>query len=161
MSLLQLKFLLVQHWEILLTQRYRTSLALEYKLGNLVIMKWRSVQRVKNALVQERKRFYGFSKEVPSVAPFPSYSNFILCEVKSGKDAKKLKVRDQHIIQLVIKGTHEAFGGQAWCLECRLSFKAYTWLTRYLSVASGFLRVQYFILYGLNFRCLSINWCPE
>nr|DAD48550.1 TPA_asm: hypothetical protein HUJ06_018487 [Nelumbo nucifera] len=49
-------------------------------------MKW-----VKEALVQERERLYKVLKEVPFLKPYPSYSNFILCEVTSGKDAKKLK----------------------------------------------------------------------
>lgn len=52
-------------------------------------------QNVKVALVQERKRLYKLLKEVPFLNPYPSYSNFILCEVTSGRDAKKLKV---HII---------------------------------------------------------------
>ncbi|KDP47105.1 hypothetical protein JCGZ_03913 [Jatropha curcas] len=49
------------------------------------------LEKVKDALVQERERLYKLLKEVPFLNPFPSYSNFILCEVKSGRDAKKLK----------------------------------------------------------------------
>lgn len=49
-------------------------------------------QKVKEALVQERDRLYKLLKEVPFLNPFPSHSNFILCEVTSGVDAKKLKV---------------------------------------------------------------------
>lgn len=49
------------------------------------------LERVKNALVQERERLYKLLKEVPFLKPFPSCSNFILCEVTCGKDAKKLK----------------------------------------------------------------------
>ncbi|XP_039127668.1 histidinol-phosphate aminotransferase, chloroplastic-like [Dioscorea cayenensis subsp. rotundata] len=49
------------------------------------------LERVKNSLVQERERLYKLLKEVPFLKPFPSYSNFILCEVTCGKDAKKLK----------------------------------------------------------------------
>lgn len=49
-------------------------------------------QKVKNSLVQERERLYNLLKEVPYLKPHPSYANFILCEVISGKDAKKLKV---------------------------------------------------------------------
>ena len=49
-------------------------------------------QKVKEVLVQERDRLYKLLKEVPFLNPFPSYSNFILCEVTSGMDAKKLKV---------------------------------------------------------------------
>jgi histidinol-phosphate aminotransferase len=51
-----------------------------------------SLQDVKNALVEERERLFKFLQEVPFLTPFPSHSNFILCEVKSGMDAKKLKV---------------------------------------------------------------------
>ncbi|KAG8660771.1 histidinol-phosphate aminotransferase, chloroplastic isoform X1 [Manihot esculenta] len=49
------------------------------------------LEKVKNALVQERDRLYKLLLEVPFLNPFPSHSNFILCEVISGKDAKKLK----------------------------------------------------------------------
>lgn len=49
------------------------------------------LERVKNSLVQERERLYNFLKEVPFLEPYPSCSNFILCEVTSGKDARKLK----------------------------------------------------------------------
>ncbi|KAI3917258.1 hypothetical protein MKX01_000035 [Papaver californicum] len=49
------------------------------------------LERVKDALVQERDRLYSLLKEVPFLNPYPSYSNFILCEVTSGKDPKKLK----------------------------------------------------------------------
>ncbi|KAL6007720.1 hypothetical protein ACLOJK_033221 [Asimina triloba] len=49
------------------------------------------LEEVKNALVQERNRLYKLLKEVPFLKPYPSFSNFILCEVTSGKDAKKVK----------------------------------------------------------------------
>ncbi|XP_051148769.1 histidinol-phosphate aminotransferase, chloroplastic-like isoform X2 [Andrographis paniculata] len=49
------------------------------------------LEKVKVALVQERERLFELLKEVPFLKPFPSYSNFILCEVTSGMDAKKLK----------------------------------------------------------------------
>ncbi|KAJ7973942.1 putative Histidinol-phosphate aminotransferase [Quillaja saponaria] len=49
------------------------------------------LENVKEALVQERERLFNLLKEVPFLSPYPSYSNFILCEVKSGVDAKKLK----------------------------------------------------------------------
>lgn len=49
-------------------------------------------QMVKEALLQERERLYNLVKELPFLNPYPSYSNFILCEVTSGMDAKKLKV---------------------------------------------------------------------
>ncbi|XP_028552515.1 histidinol-phosphate aminotransferase, chloroplastic isoform X2 [Dendrobium catenatum] len=49
------------------------------------------LERVKNFLVQERERLFDLLEKVPYLKPFPSFSNFILCEVTSGKDAKKLK----------------------------------------------------------------------
>lgn len=49
------------------------------------------LERVKNSLVQERERLFNLLEKVPYLKPFPSFSNFILCEVISGKDAKKLK----------------------------------------------------------------------
>ncbi|CAJ1948008.1 unnamed protein product [Sphenostylis stenocarpa] len=49
------------------------------------------LENVKNALLKERGRLYDLLKEVPFLRPFPSHSNFILSEVTSGKDAKKLK----------------------------------------------------------------------
>ena len=47
---------------------------------------------MKETLVQERDRLYNLLKEVPFPNPYPCYSNFILCEVASGMDAKALKV---------------------------------------------------------------------
>lgn len=47
---------------------------------------------MKEALLQERERLYDLLKGVPFLEPYPSHSNFILCAVKSGMDAKKLKV---------------------------------------------------------------------
>lgn len=49
------------------------------------------LENVKVALVQERERLFKLLKEVSFLNPFPSHSNFILCEVTSGMDAKKLK----------------------------------------------------------------------
>uniref|UniRef100_A0A1D1XEU2 histidinol-phosphate transaminase n=1 Tax=Anthurium amnicola TaxID=1678845 RepID=A0A1D1XEU2_9ARAE len=49
------------------------------------------LEKVKNSLVHERERLFSLLNGVPFLKPFPSYSNFILCEVTSGKDAKKLK----------------------------------------------------------------------
>ena len=51
-----------------------------------------NIQNVKDALVKERGRLFELLKAVPFLRPFPSHSNFILCEVTSGFDAKKLKV---------------------------------------------------------------------
>ncbi|PIN18036.1 Histidinol-phosphate transaminase [Handroanthus impetiginosus] len=49
------------------------------------------LENVKVALVQERERLFNLLKEVSFLNPYPSYSNFILCKVTSGRDAKKLK----------------------------------------------------------------------
>ncbi|CAK9147568.1 unnamed protein product [Ilex paraguariensis] len=49
------------------------------------------LEKVKVALVQERERLYKLLKEMPFLNPYPSYSNFILCGVTCGMDAKKLK----------------------------------------------------------------------
>lgn len=49
------------------------------------------LEMVKVALVEERGRLYNLLKDVPFLNPYPSYSNFILCEVTSGVDAKTLK----------------------------------------------------------------------
>ncbi|KAF8729702.1 hypothetical protein HU200_017656 [Digitaria exilis] len=49
------------------------------------------LETVKNLLVQERERLFDLLKGIPFLKPFPSHSNFILCEVTSGKDAKKIK----------------------------------------------------------------------
>lgn len=49
------------------------------------------LEKVKETLIQERERLFKLLKEVPFLNPYPSHSNFILCEVTSGKDAKKLK----------------------------------------------------------------------
>ncbi|XP_068341499.1 histidinol-phosphate aminotransferase, chloroplastic-like [Pyrus communis] len=49
------------------------------------------LETVKEALLQERERLFNLLKELPFLNPYPSYSNFILCEVAPGMDAKKLK----------------------------------------------------------------------
>lgn len=49
------------------------------------------LENVKNLLVKERERLFNLLKGIPFLKPFPSHSNFILCEVTSGKDAKKIK----------------------------------------------------------------------
>ncbi|KAL2473963.1 Histidinol-phosphate aminotransferase 2 [Forsythia ovata] len=71
-------------------QPYNVSVAAEISacaaLKNPVYL-----ENVKVALVQERERLFKLLKEVPFLNPYPSYANFILCEVTSGMDAKKLK----------------------------------------------------------------------
>ncbi|ESQ36543.1 hypothetical protein EUTSA_v10007345mg [Eutrema salsugineum] len=49
------------------------------------------LEDVRDALVRERERLFGLLNEVPFLNPYPSHSNFILCEVTSGMDAKNLK----------------------------------------------------------------------
>ncbi|KAL1806811.1 hypothetical protein ACET3Z_029879 [Daucus carota] len=49
------------------------------------------LETVKVALLQERERLFSLLEKVPFLNPYPSHSNFILCEVTGGKDAKKLK----------------------------------------------------------------------
>ncbi|XP_031504736.1 histidinol-phosphate aminotransferase, chloroplastic-like [Nymphaea colorata] len=49
------------------------------------------LEKVKHALVAERERLYNLLSEVPFLKPYPSHSNFILCEVTGGRDPKKLK----------------------------------------------------------------------
>ncbi|XP_052189825.1 histidinol-phosphate aminotransferase, chloroplastic-like [Diospyros lotus] len=49
------------------------------------------LEKVKNALIKERRRMYELLKGVPFLKPFPSYANFLLCEVAPGKGAKQLK----------------------------------------------------------------------
>ncbi|KAK4402879.1 Histidinol-phosphate aminotransferase, chloroplastic [Sesamum angolense] len=75
-------------------QPYNVSVAAEIAacaaLENPVYLGYQA-HNVKTALVQERERLFKLLKEVPFLNPFPSYSNFILCEVTSGRDAKKLK----------------------------------------------------------------------
>ncbi|XP_009366637.2 histidinol-phosphate aminotransferase, chloroplastic [Pyrus x bretschneideri] len=49
------------------------------------------LETVKEALLRERERLFNLLKELPFLSPYPSYSNFILCEVTLGMDPKKLK----------------------------------------------------------------------
>ena len=48
---------------------------------------------VKEALVTERERLFGLLQQVPVLTPFPSHANFILCAVKDGSMAGKIKVK--------------------------------------------------------------------
>lgn len=50
-----------------------------------------ALQRVRDALVSERQRLFEQLSAVPYLQPFPSHSNFILCKVAEGRDAKGLK----------------------------------------------------------------------
>ncbi|CAM8967845.1 unnamed protein product [Rhodiola kirilowii] len=49
------------------------------------------LETVKESLVKERDRLFNLLSQVPYLKPYPSHSNFILCEVTSGRDAKQLK----------------------------------------------------------------------
>lgn len=48
-------------------------------------------QRVRDALVAERRRLYAALQGVPFLEPYPSEANFILCRVRGGRDAKAVK----------------------------------------------------------------------
>ncbi|XP_023535750.1 histidinol-phosphate aminotransferase, chloroplastic-like [Cucurbita pepo subsp. pepo] len=71
-------------------QPYNVSVAAEIA-GCAALQNPSYLEKVKNDLVQERERLFNLLKDVPFLNPYPSHSNFILCEVTSGKDAKKLK----------------------------------------------------------------------
>ncbi|XVF37216.1 hypothetical protein REPUB_Repub19eG0127500 [Reevesia pubescens] len=74
-------------------QPYNVSVAAEVA-ACAALQNPKYLEMVKEALVQERDRLFKLLKEVPFLNPYPSYSNFILCEVTSGMDAKKLKVHN-------------------------------------------------------------------
>ncbi|KAJ0742108.1 putative histidinol-phosphate transaminase [Helianthus annuus] len=82
-------------------QPYNVSVAAEVSacaaLKNPVYL-----EKVKVALVQERERLFKLLKQVPFLNPYPSYSNFILCEVTNGRDAKKLKVQLLSLLLLLV-----------------------------------------------------------
>jgi histidinol-phosphate aminotransferase len=40
-------------------------------------------QEVREALVKERQRLFGFLQSIPFLEPYPSSANFILCKVCS------------------------------------------------------------------------------
>ena len=71
-------------------QPYNVSVAAETAavaaLSNLDYM-----QHVRDALVAERQRLHAELQGVPYLQPFPSHSNFILCRVEEGRDARALK----------------------------------------------------------------------
>ncbi|XP_022718236.1 histidinol-phosphate aminotransferase, chloroplastic [Durio zibethinus] len=71
-------------------QPYNVSVAAEVA-ACAALQNPKYLETVKEALVQERDRLFKLLKEVPFLNPYPSYSNFILCEVTSAMDAKKLK----------------------------------------------------------------------
>ncbi|CAI9269603.1 unnamed protein product [Lactuca saligna] len=57
------------------------------------------LEKVKVALVEERERLYMLLKQVSFLNLYPSHSNFILCEVTVGRDAKNLKIVASESIQ--------------------------------------------------------------
>lgn len=71
---------------------FYTFHVLTHNTSQIAEIWWVLTQNVKDALVKERERLYDLLKEIPFLKPFPSHSNFILCEVTSGLNAKKLKV---------------------------------------------------------------------
>lgn len=71
-------------------QPYNVSVAAEIAACS-ALQNPKYLEEVKEALVKERNRLFKLLSEVPFLNPYPSYSNFILCEVTSGMDAKKVK----------------------------------------------------------------------
>lgn len=49
------------------------------------------LERVRNALVEERVRLMELLEDVPFLQPYPSFANFILCNVVGGRSAKDVK----------------------------------------------------------------------
>ncbi|GBF99898.1 histidinol-phosphate aminotransferase [Raphidocelis subcapitata] len=49
------------------------------------------LEKVRNALVSERRRLIGLLEAVPFLEPYPSHANFVLCKVTQGRDAKAVK----------------------------------------------------------------------
>eukprot|EP00897_Mesotaenium_endlicherianum_P003904 jgi/Mesen1/3541/ME000198S02742 len=49
------------------------------------------LERVKNALIQERERLMELLQTLPFLQPYPSHANFILCNVIGDKSAKDIK----------------------------------------------------------------------
>lgn len=49
------------------------------------------LDKVRNALVSERRRLMGVLQAVPFLEPYPSHANFVLCKVTRGRDAKAVK----------------------------------------------------------------------
>ena len=114
MFLWQQKFQHVPHCRIQPIWRYYFYKSLQYffphnlTLSNSVcfllnVVQWKNV---KNLLLQERERLFDVLKGIPFLKPFPSHSNFILCEVTSGKDAKKIKVRFPCYYTLLLHTPH-------------------------------------------------------
>ena len=89
-------------------QPYNVSVAAEVAavaaLSNLPYM-----QRVRDALVAERRRLHDGLAGVPYLQPFPSHSNFVLCKVTDGRDARSLKeaLAQQHGIMVRHYATQE------------------------------------------------------
>ncbi|KAH7366436.1 hypothetical protein KP509_18G077900 [Ceratopteris richardii] len=54
------------------------------------------LEKVKRDLIAERERLFGLLKDVPVLSPYPSHANFILCAVKEGTVAAKLKADLSH-----------------------------------------------------------------
>lgn len=49
------------------------------------------LDRVRDALVSERRRLTDLLASVPFLEPYPSHANFVLCKVTQGRDAKAVK----------------------------------------------------------------------
>jgi histidinol-phosphate aminotransferase len=70
------------------------------------------LERVRDALVAERQRLLEGLESVPYLCPFPSHSNFVLCKVEEGRDARALRdaLAAQHGIMVRHYATPELSG---------------------------------------------------
>lgn len=50
------------------------------------------LEKVRNALVEERVRLMGLLEGIPFLQPYPSFANFVLCNVVGGRSAKDVKM---------------------------------------------------------------------
>lgn len=67
------------------------------------------IERVRDALVAERQRLFEGLGGIPYLEPCPSHSNFVLCKVANGRDARGLKdaLAQQHGIMVRHYSTKE------------------------------------------------------
>ena len=89
-------------------QPYNVSVAAETAavaaLSNLPYM-----ERVRDALVAERQRLFEGLQAIPYLQPAPSHSNFVLCRVTDGREARALRdsLAQQHGIMVRHYSTKE------------------------------------------------------
>ena len=70
------------------------------------------IDRVRDALVEERGRLFEGLNKLPYLEPYPSSSNFVLCKVTDGRDAAELRktLADKHGIMVRHYATKELNG---------------------------------------------------